>query len=138
MLLTIANPMFVFRNNTSKQPTILVGMMTSCTRDVHDYEYLASNLEKHGVKTLAYGTDCELAMEKGFESVFLIDGVPPSSASIHVRCFEHLKWDMLAELKKLEQPKEKQSYIVRRILNSNLERFEEKKYSKLRNNLKNN
>lgn len=49
-------------------------------------------------------------------SVFPIDGVPPSSASIHLRCFEHLKWDMLAELKRLEQPKGKQNYIVRRIL----------------------
>ena len=115
-LLTMAHPMFVFRKNTSKHPTILVGMMTSCTRDVHDYEYFASNLKKHGVKTLTYGTDGELAMEKGFESVFPIDGVPPSSASIHLRCFEHLKWDMLAELKKLEQPKGKQNYIVRRIL----------------------
>lgn len=55
-------------------------------------------------------------MEKGFESVFPIHGVPPSSTSIHLRCFEHLKWDMLAELKKLEQPKEKQNYIIKRIL----------------------
>ena len=116
MLLTIAHPMFVFWNNRSKHPTILVGMMTSCTRDVHDYEYLASNLKKHGIKTLTYGTDGELAMEKAFESVFPIDGVPPSSASIHLRCFEHIKWDMLAELKKLEKKKKKQSYIVRRIL----------------------
>lgn len=49
--------MFVFWNNTSKHPTILVGMITSFTRDVHDYEYLTSNLKKHGIKTLTFGTD---------------------------------------------------------------------------------
>ena len=115
-LLSIAHPMFVFKNNTSKHPTILVGMMTSCTRDEHDYQYLALNLKRHGIKTLIYGTDGELAMEKALESAFPTDGVPPSSASIHLRCFEHLKWDMIAELKKLQVPREKQSEIIGSIL----------------------
>ena len=97
-------------------PTILVGMMTSCTRDEHDYQYLASNLKRNGIKTLIYGTDGELAMEKALESAFPTDGVPPSSASIHLRCFEHLKWDMIAELKKLQVPREKQSKIIGSIL----------------------
>lgn len=88
-LLTIAHPTLVLRNNTSKHPTILVKMKTSCTKDVHDYEYLRSNLKKHGIKILTYRTNGELAMEKGFENVFPIDGVPPSSASIHLRCFEY-------------------------------------------------
>ena len=61
--------------------------MTSTTRDTDDYQYLATKLKSSGVKTLIYGTDGELALEKGFENVFPIQGVDQQTfALLYARC----------------------------------------------------
>ena len=60
-------------------------------REVEDYQFLANSIKRFGkITSLIYGTDGEVALEKGFENVYPIDGIQ----NIHLRCFEHLKDDI--------------------------------------------
>ena len=93
--LTMQHPMFVFRG-TVRHPTILLAVMTSQGKSIHDYNYLAQNLQKMGVKQLIYGTDGERALEQALENHFPVEG----EQNIYLRCFQHLKDDFLRELKK--------------------------------------
>ena len=61
-LMSLGHPMFCLKNDRKKHPTLLLGMMTSTTRDTDNYQYLATKLKSSGVKTLIYGTDGELAL----------------------------------------------------------------------------
>ena len=111
--LTFPHPMSVYRENPKKHSTIFLGMATSASRDTEDYEYLASNLRQRGVKTLTYGTDGERALEQGFENVYPING---NHASIHLRCFDHVKCDIKWKLKELKVDEKRQNEIVGGIL----------------------
>jgi hypothetical protein len=90
------HPLFVYHNSPNKHPTVLACIATSTTRCTEDYAYLANQIKKHtGVQALIYGTDGELALEKGLEREFPID------RSIKLRCFSHVQNDMEKELKRL-------------------------------------
>jgi hypothetical protein len=91
--------MFV-NNGDQNHPTVFVGMSTSTGRQKEDYMYLANQLKANGIDKLIYGTDGELALELGMESIYPIEGVAQSKKSIKLRCFNHVKDDLLAELKK--------------------------------------
>ena len=111
--LTIPHPLFVYKQKPEKQPSILVGMATSSGKEVDDYQFLAASLKKIGkIQTLVYGTDGELALEKGFEDVFPID----HGENIHLRCFEHFKDDMKRKLELLNVPVGEQQNIIKSIL----------------------
>lgn len=97
--MSFPHPMFVYQQDILKHPTILAGMMTSTGRQTHDYMYMASQLKSRGISTLIYGTDGELALERGMEAIFPIEGIEPSKRSVKLRCFNHVKDDMLAQLK---------------------------------------
>ena len=107
-VLTFPHPMFVYRDKPQTHPTAFLEMATSSSRTTEDYEYLATNLCKRGIKTLTYGTD-----DEGFENVYPIDG---NQASIHLRCLNHVKRDMLWKLKELKVGANKQKEIVGEIL----------------------
>ena len=96
--LTVEHPLFIYKDRPTHHPGILLAIMTSVTRDEGDYDYFATQLASSGVKTLVYGTDGEVAMERAFEKVFPITG-PSSDLSIHLRCFSHLAEDMKRCLK---------------------------------------
>ena len=61
--LTMQHPMFVIRGSVC-HPTILLTVMTSQGKSIHDYNFLAQNLHKMGVKQLIYGTDGERPLEQ--------------------------------------------------------------------------
>jgi hypothetical protein len=107
--MSMAHPAFVFKNHLSRHPSIFIGMMTSTTRTLQDYTYLASQLKKNGVKNLTYGTDGEVALEKGFEDVY-----PLEAGNIHLRCFNHVKDDLKAQLNQMKV--ENQDKIINDIL----------------------
>ena len=116
--LSFVHPYFVHRNNTEQHPTIFAGMMTSTGRQEQDYRYLATQLKSCGIKHLIYGTDGELALEMGLESVYPIECVKPSEKSIKLRCFNHVKDDMLAVMKKIPECQGREKEIITGILGS--------------------
>ena len=116
--LTFPHPMFVHRNARDKHPTTLAGIMTSTSREMEDYEYLAANLKRKGICNLTYGTDGETPLETGFEKVFPIHGTSSSDTNIHLRCFDHVKTNILKKLTELKVPSPKQTEIARELLGS--------------------
>ena len=105
--------MFVHRNACDKHPPTLAGIMTSTSRGLEDHDYLAENLKRKGICSLTYGTDRETPLETGFEKVFPIHGTSSSDTNIHLRCFDHVKTNILTELK---VPSPKQTEIARKLL----------------------
>ena len=97
--LSIPHPVFVHKNDDLKHPSVFLGMLTSTGRQVADYHYLASQLKNNNIHTLIYGTDGELALKKAFETVYPIEGSNKKTKNIHLRCFNHVKEDLEAELK---------------------------------------
>ena len=86
-----------FANKNGQNPYVVGAVMTSVSRTEEDYSYLATQLrEKANIETLIYGTDGELALEKGLEKTF----PSLSSNSIHLRCFTHANDNVITELKK--------------------------------------
>ena len=116
--LSFSHPYFVHKNNPQIHPTIFAGMMTSTGRQEQDYRYLANQLKACGINRLIYGTDGELALEMGFESTYPIECVAPKERNIKLRCFNHVKDDMLAALKKIPECHGKESQIITDILGS--------------------
>lgn len=113
---TFPNPMFVYKNNESKHPTTLAAVMTSVSKETRDYEYLARSLKSEGIESLTYGTDGECALERGFESVYPIEG--PACTNIHLRCFDHAKGDIIMKLKDLNVSESERKKIQQEILGS--------------------
>jgi hypothetical protein len=112
-VLTMPHPMFVYRKDPLKHPSVFVGMTTSSGKDVEEYQFLASALKRCGkVKSLIYGTDGEVALERGMEDVFPID----SGENIHLRCFDHVKEDIKRKLDQLQVPSKQHVEIVAAIL----------------------
>ena len=107
--------MFVYRNARDKHPTTLEGIMTSTSREMEDYECLAANLKRKGICNLTYGTDGETPLEKGFEKVFPIHGTSSSGTNIHLRCFDHVKTNILKKLTEFKVPSPKQKEIAREL-----------------------
>ena len=62
------------------------------------------------LELLIYGTDGERALVTAMEEAF------PSNKSIHLRCFDHLKNNILSKLEKLSLPAERRMQIVAEIL----------------------
>ena len=114
--MTFPHPMFVLKKSPQKHPTIFLGMSTSASRDVADYHFLASSLQKFKIKTLTYGTDGEIALEQGFENVFPIEGVDKSTCNIHLRCFDHVKQDMKFKLDQLDVSEHQQKTIIKKLI----------------------
>ena len=115
-IFSFPHPMFTLKDEENRNPTILLGMMSTTTRDVADYEYLASKLHSLGIHSLIYGTDSEYALERAMENVFPVEGVSQSKQSIHLRCFNHVVDDLKAELRKLQVPKKRATEIITEIL----------------------
>ena len=113
--LTFPHPMFVHRNACDKHPLTLAGIMTSTSRGLEDYEYLAGNLKRKGICSLTYGTDRETPLETGFEKVFPIHGTSSSDTNIHLQCFDHVKTNILKKLTELKVPSPKQTPMARGI-----------------------
>ena len=116
--LTFPHPMFTYRDVRDKHPTTLAVIMKSTTREKEDYEYLAANLKRKGICNLTYGTDGETPLETGFEKVFPIHGTSSSDTNIHLRCFDHVKTNILKKLTELKVPSPKQTEIARELLGS--------------------
>ena len=93
-VVTMENPIFVYKGNEQKHPTTVTAVMTSVTRDESDYEYLATCCKKNGIESLTYVCDRECALENGMEKVYPVD-----DGNIHLTCFNHLDCSMKDELK---------------------------------------
>lgn len=65
---------------------------------------------------MTYGTDGECALERGFESVYPIEG--PACTNIHQRCFDHAKGDIIMKLKDLNVSESERKKIQQEILGS--------------------
>ena len=102
--LSFPHPMFFHKGDNQKHPTVFAGMSTSTGRQKEDHMYIAGQLKANGIDRLIYGTDGELAIELGFETTYPIEGVTHLNRSIKLRCFQHLNYDLLVELKKTPQP----------------------------------
>ena len=113
---TFPNPMFVYKNNVNKHSTTLGAAMTSVFKETRDYEYLAKSLKSEGIESLTYGTDGESALEKGFESVYPIEG--PAYRDVHLRCFDNAEGDIITKLKDLNVPESERKKIQLEILGS--------------------
>lgn len=100
---SFANPVVVHKSRKDAHPTFFLGMMTSTTRNIHDYTFLARQLKSRCGDSLIYGTDGELALETAFESTFPIGHDSPV-ASIHLRCFNHVHDDIKRKLSQLDIP----------------------------------
>lgn len=98
--LSFPHPHLVHKHDGQTNPTLFVGMMTSTGRKEADYNYLANQMKSSGIKNLVYGTDGELALEKGFEAVYPIETLNSCDKNIKLRCFNHVKDDILVQLKK--------------------------------------
>ena len=96
--INFANPLVVYQNNKRRHPTTTAAIMTSTTKYEKDYEYFARQVYNSDKcrKSLVYGTDGEVATEKGFESVYPIEG--NSVQNIHLRCFDHVNTEMKRKL----------------------------------------
>ena len=116
-IVTFPNPMLVYKNNVNKHPTTLAAVMTSVSKEMRDYEYLARSLKSEGIESLMYGTDGECALESGFESVYPISESTAHS-NIHLRCFDHAKGDILMKLKELKVCDSERTKIQQEILGS--------------------
>lgn len=114
--LSFPHPHLVHKKNKNSNPTIFAGMMTSTGRTEQDYRYLAYQMKSCGITNLIYGTDGELALEKGFEAIYPIENLEKDHLNIKLRCFNHVKDDMLAELKKDPTTKDLAHEIIDEIL----------------------
>ena len=56
------------------------------------------------------------ALEKGFEKLFPVEGTSSNETNIHLRCFDHVKTDMLLKLTSLKIERTQQMQIIRDIL----------------------
>ena len=92
---SLKHPYFTFKEKPNKHPTLLAALITSTSRKTDDYQYLATQLKKKTkLKSLIYGTDGELALEKGMKDSF------EENSSIKLRCFTHVENDMKQYLAK--------------------------------------
>ena len=92
---TFPHPML--QNSRGIHPTMFGGFMTSVKKRKEDYKYLAEQLKKYcGLKALIYGTDGEIGLEQAFEETFPSSG---PNQSVKLRCFDHLKSNLLDKLK---------------------------------------
>lgn len=114
--LSFPHPHFVHKDNKQCHPTIFAGMMTSTGRQEHDYRNLANQLKLCGITNLIYGTDGEIALEMGFERIFPIESKDQNQKNIKLRCFNHMKDDILKNLKKYNITKEATNEIIKDIL----------------------
>ena len=85
--------MFAYKGNKNKHATTLAAVITSVSKEKHDYEYLAQSLKSEGIALLVYRTDGECALESGCECVYPI--VNTTERKIHLRCFDHAKGGIL-------------------------------------------
>lgn len=122
--LTCSLPIFVLRDDSSaKHPTVLLGLMTSLTNGSDDYEYLASNLRRQGIKSMVYGTDGNFTLDAALERTFPSHerGLLNSSsgmASIHLCCFDQIREDISSKLNELNIKTSESKIILRQILGS--------------------
>lgn len=117
---SFAHPYFVQQRSPQIHPTIFAGMMTSTGRQEHDYMYLANQLKTCGINRLVYGTDGEFALEKGFEGVFPIECIGVKEKNIKLRCFNHVKDDMMNALKKIPESLGRENRIIEDIIGREL------------------
>lgn len=123
--LTCSLPIFVLRDEPSaKHPTVLLGLMTSLTNGSEDYEYLASNLRRQGIKSMVYGTDGNFSLDAPLERTFpthersLLNTSSSSEKSIHLCCFDKVREDISLKLDQLNVKKAESKIILRQILGS--------------------
>ena len=90
--------------------------MTSTSRTEQDYRYLAHQIKSCGITNMIYGTDGELALEKGFEAIYPIETQEKDPPNIKLRCFNHVKDDLLVKLKKDPTTKDCAHEIIDNIL----------------------
>ena len=116
--LTLKHPMLQCKK-TGSYPTMFAGVMTSMTRNVDDYRYLAQQIKIFcKVETLIYGTDGEMPLEKGFEEIFPIGNDGPN---IKLRCFDHVKKNALDKLDSLHVEEKEKRDIILQMLGSEYE-----------------
>ena len=109
---TFPHPML--RNKQGNNPTVFGGFMTSVRKRREDYKYLAGQLKKYcKLDALIYGTDGEPALEQGFEEIFPSAGSKPS---VKLRCFDHVKSNLLDKLKECKVDMQTSNGIISAIL----------------------
>ena len=108
------NPLFRYAGRpTTKHPTTLAVISTTATKDKEDYQFVAQNLKKRGLKSLTYMTDNECALVKAFEAEYPIEG--SNEPNTHLHCFLHMNRDMKLVLEGVVS-NEESSRIRREIL----------------------
>ncbi|XP_031566657.1 uncharacterized protein LOC116301700 isoform X2 [Actinia tenebrosa] len=124
-MLTCSLPIFVFRDDPSaKHPMVLLGLMTSMTNSSEDYEYLASNLRRQGIKSMVYGTNGNFSLDAALERTFptqersLLNSSSISEKSIHICCFDKMREDICLKLDELNVKNAESKIILRQILGS--------------------
>ena len=116
---TIKHPFFVQKANPRVHPGIVVALSTSGTKGYEDYKFLSERIRQYiGEGSLIYGTDGEPAIEKAFEDVFPIEDVAPGKMCIHLRCFEHVKNDILNYLRDQHMSVMEREKIMKQLLGS--------------------
>ena len=86
MTVTFENPIFVMASNSEKHPTTLAAISTSVTKNTEDYKFMARNLKAHGINSLTYNVDGELALEQAME----FENPITMLGNNHLRCFIHV------------------------------------------------
>ena len=93
----------------------------SVNKKYDDYKFLSDKIKlRADVKTLVYGTDGEPAMEKAMEDTFPIEDVAPGKASIHLRCFDHVRSDIKRYLQSKNVPANEIENICQQLLGSEI------------------
>lgn len=80
--------------------------------------YLTTLTFPHPMFVYGNETDRETSLETVFEKVFPIHGTSSSDTSIDLRCFDHVKTNILKKLTELKVPSPKQTEIARELLGS--------------------
>ncbi|KAK3730609.1 hypothetical protein QZH41_018823, partial [Actinostola sp. cb2023] len=116
--LTCSLPIFVLKDDPSEHPTVLLGLMTSLTKEKQDYEYLASKLRQQGITQMVYGTDGVSVLDDVLERNFPTSG---SERSIHVCCFDRAKETIMQKLDAFKvKTNDTKVSIARQILGSDV------------------
>lgn len=117
-VLTCSLPVFILKDDPSKHPTVLLALMTSLTNEKQDYEYLASNLRRKGIKQMVYGTDGVESLDEVLERNFPSKGV---NGSIHLCCFDKAKETITQKLDSMKLKSDVKVLITKQIFGFDLE-----------------
>ena len=89
------HPSFVWKKNSYSYSTVVAFVSTHVKKETDHYKFVASKLKDQAEENcLIYESNGQFALEKSLEEIFPIEDVITVKASIHLRCFDHVKTDI--------------------------------------------